>query len=465
MTGSFLHELIEDRVIICPFCQSDQMQITPNRLHCHACGSHWPVRNSVPDVFNNYNSTVVQPPSSDTPMEADKQLIELIISQLGLHRDKHYNTVKEIVNRAGVLSCADNAQTAEIRDLQDRFLPSESIRCNRITPPDANKNPLFLLERHYLPPKIIAGSSLTTNFRITNTGQHPWSSKTGDPIYLCLYWTRKDGTPVGDRVQNVPFPVDIAPGRSITLPVRTNTPSSAGTYWVHICLADKNNRIITRNPCCVECKVTAETIKDNFLKRFKKTGNPVTPSLGKAIADYGKDHAKGRELFTAALEKRGKPTRVLEIGSGPHPQTAWIPDNKVAALDISSPLLELGSLFFAEKHLASTLAFICADAFCAPFKKNSFDAIAMFSTLHHFPEPEKILKRITPLLKKNGFIAVMCEPVNDTLETPETIRDLEKGINEQAFSWQEYVQIFHTAHLNISCLHLDGGSLKAILHL
>jgi len=83
--------------------------------------------------------------------------------------------------------------------------------------------------------------------------------------------------------------------------------------------------------------------------------------------------------------------------------------------------------------------------------------------LHHFPEPERFLAGLLKLLKRDGFIGIMCEPVNDTLETPETIRDLLKGINEQVFSWQEYAQIFQTAGMWISQMQLDGGSLKAIL--
>ncbi len=137
-------------------------------------------------------------------------------------------------------------------------------------------------------------------------------------------------------------------------------------------------------------------------------------------------------------------------------------DHDVVALDISLPLRELGALYFGERF-TDCLAFVCADAFDAPLAPGRFHLVCMFSALHHFQEPETILRQLSRLLTPNGQLAVMCEPVGDSLEQPETIRDLLKGINEQVFSVPEYQRIFASAGLTATFIRVDGASLKAVL--
>ncbi|NEX17215.1 MAG: hypothetical protein C1943_11420 [Halochromatium sp.] len=181
------------------------------------------------------------------------------------------------------------------------------------------------------------------------------------------------------------------------------------------------------------------------------------------IADYGEDHAAGTALIKRSLRVAGvTQARILEVGSGTHPHTAWLTDHEVVALDISSPLLELGALYFGDRF-SERLGLLCADAFAAPFASGSFDMVCMFSALHHFQEPEAILRQLSDLLKPDGQLAVMCEPVGESLEQPETIRDLLKGINEQVFSIPEYLQIFAAAGLDVKHAQVDGASLKALL--
>lgn len=85
------------------------------------------------------------------------------------------------------------------------------------------------------------------------------------------------------------------------------------------------------------------------------------------------------------------------------------------------------------------------------------------SAPRHFAEPEILLKRLSMLLRADGLLAVMCEPVDDSIARTPIVRDLLKGINEQVFSVSEYLRIFAAAELVVHSMKVDGGSLKAIL--
>ena len=47
---------------------------------------------------------------------------------------------------------------------------------------------------------------------------------------------------------------------------------------------------------------------------------------------------------------------------------------------------------------------VCADIFSCPFKKNSFDFVYDFTVVHHFKNPDKLLKIYSKLLKPDGVL-------------------------------------------------------------
>ena len=474
MHSSFLSELIQEKIIICPACHHDHLILSNDQLLCLGCQKPWPVRNGVPDLYSRYRSAHEQTGShehSQTTQNSQKTenfpktndaLTDLLINALELQGEKSREAVQSIVNRTSLLSSMDDALTAEIQDVKDRFLPSDTGAGIPDIPADANKAPGIFLERHYFPARITAGTRLTANIRVKNIGHHPWSSRTKMPLLLAVIWTAEKKNGFIRQSDPVRFPVDIAPERSITVPITVSAPGHSGRYALTPCLVDGENQVAARAAEPFVITVKPHSLKDR-ITAFFTPGKKITPVVNPDIAAYDKDHETGRAIFEAELKKRRRLTRVLEIGAGVHPQTAWIKDSQTLALDISAPLLELGSLYFTQKNLASKVGFICADGCSPPLKSGTFDAVALFSTLHHFPEPETVLKNTAGLLKKDGFMAVMCEPVNDTLDGAETIRELQKGINEQVFTWPEYVRIFALAGLDVAYLQIDGGSLKAIL--
>ncbi len=132
-------------------------------------------------------------------------------------------------------------------------------------------------------------------------------------------------------------------------------------------------------------------------------------------------------------------------------------------IDISAPTLQLGALYDA--HHDRSIVHLCADAMKTPLAPGSWHAVTMYATLHHFPEPERLLESAARLLRPGGIVAVMCEPTGTTLAHPDGVRDLLGGINEQTFAVDEYVWMAEHAGLVVDEAYDDGGSFKAILRL
>jgi SAM-dependent methyltransferase len=189
---------------------------------------------------------------------------------------------------------------------------------------------------------------------------------------------------------------------------------------------------------------------------------------GDVPLDYAADHDVALKMLgrRAADILAAPGRRLLEIGGGASPQISWFGPHEVVNVDISMPLLELGALWYrsrAPADVAANVAFLCADAYRLPFDDDTFDVVAMFATLHHFAEPEALLAECRRVASGDGLVAVLCEPVRDSLEADVIVRDLLKGVNEQVFTVPEYLRIFAAAGLRVTDGDQSGGSLRAFL--
>ncbi len=464
--SSLIDRLIAEAVLRCPACGEADLRTATGELTCGTCGARWPVRNDVPDLFNRYRSddAALQPRSSEAEAEAAR-LVATIVSALDLTPDADTTTrVAEIVRRASSWTTESDAITAEINDLLDRFAAERGEITVSPPAPDANRDPHVRFERHYLPDTLVSGSRVSGNVRLTNIGAHEWSSRVPGGLALRATWLDRAGRPVSSDDMTTTFAVDVSAGRSISIPIRLVAPDRAGRFTLQVRLARQDTDETFGAP--LEVAVLVEPTRAGLLGRLRTRARPadeVAVEHHPLIPDYGEDHAAGVELVDTALRQRGRQhARLLEVGSGTHPHLAWLTDHEVVAIDISSPLLELGSLYFGDRF-DTRLGFLCADALNPPLAPASFDLVAVFSALHHFAEPDDVLRGLARLLKPGGLVAVLCEPAGDSLEHPDTVRDLLKGINEQVFSVDEYRRIFTDAGLRIVQLRVDGTSLKAIL--
>ena len=436
-------EHLEAELFRCPRCEGSQFTLTADAMTC-SCGFAAPLTGGVPDFFNSYEPAS----STEAAMPVDEAFVDELVATLGLGDGASTRRRLAAAIRRTGLQTASEALTAEIGDLRGRFVPAELD--HPATPGDANTDPVAVMVRHYLPDRLVLGSHTTANVRLRNDGTTWWSSRASEPLVLAARFVGRFRTTVPEFTQ---LPVDVVPGRAITLPARIRAPRVPGRYRLEVGLFH-GGELLSTGRATSRVRVGPIASKHRFADRVERRAEQL---------DYAADHVAAVRLVDAALDRiePAQQRRIVEIGGGVHPQSSSHERSTLVNIDISSPLLELAKL--VDEHHGRSIVQLCADALDPPLARRRFDAVTMYATLHHFAEPEQLLAGLSQLVRPGGCIAVMCEPVSDTLGHPETVVDLLKGINEQAFTVEEYLWMFDAAGLEPEEIRVDAGSLKAIL--
>jgi len=457
-----LDTLVAQAVVRCPRCTDGDLVVSPGAVRCPHCGSAFPERNGMVDFleYREEGEARTGPPSP--------AIVQAIIDGTGLENSPRIRRAVEEVWARTSRGTASFQQTAEIRDLLDRFGistedPSTSAATAESFEPARsrwrrlfggvsrpNRDVGVAYQRHYFGAQLLPGQTVHRNIRLCNVGASTWSSTVDHPLLMSYRWLA-DGRAVVKDGRRTAFPIDIDSGRAITLPLMVTAPPDPGRYVLRIMPVEEGRRWLRRAVLDIHIEVTP---------RCPPTDGNVTTTP--EFLSYAADHSLGQEMLRSYIRRRygDRRLRLLEIGSGTHPQAPWVGDVEVVSLDVSAPMAELGSLHY-EQH-AGRVTFLCGDALNPPLADGAFDGVVMFATLHHFAEPEVLLQRAARLLAHDGFMAVMCEPVATSLPS-EGVRDLLKGIDEQVFSLDEYLAIFARAELALDEGRLDGGSLKVVL--
>lgn len=449
--------LLDRGLLVCPSCEATEAwTATEAALRCGACGQATPVIAGVPDFFTGYAGTA-----------ADTATTEVASSVIGEIRETlqlpNTDDVRSSISSALALAERDTdraALTAEIREVHARFVGGE---VEQPPPPDqANGSPRAEIERHYTPDALLAGERRFVNVRLRNTGDETWSSRTS-PVAItaasCFHRRSRSLRDLGRRITTEPvyttLPIDIEPGRAITLPIEVVAPETTGRWQLELGLF--------RHPVGFVDGATLDLDVD-----VVDTATPATrpvPAIVEtlpAIGDYGRDHEVANHMVEAALDRRASEGRrqLIEIGGSTHPQS-WNHQNAdLVNVDISAPTLALGALY--DRHHGRSIAHLCADAMALPLTPGEWHAVIMYATLHHFPAPEELLQAAARLIRPDGIVAVMCEPTDHTLAHPGAIRDLLGGINEQTFAIDEYLWMAERAGLALVEAVDHAGSFKAV---
>ncbi len=445
--------LLAEQLLVCQTCGlADAMVDTGDAVECGACGGVVPVVAGVPDFFTGY----VDDADARDLRAPDPSIVDEIATILELPNDP--------VVRAGIaaaLRTADRetdspALTAEIREVHVRFVGGDTADPPVLT--KANGSASATIERHYAPRGLVAGERRFINLRLRNTGSEPWSSRT-NPVAITAasrFHRRTLGRRSATAPTYTPLPIDIEPGRAITLPVEVDVPTKTGEYQLELGLFHHPEGFIDRAGVRVQVNVHRSEHPDT-------RPVPAVIEHRNGVADYGEDHRVANEMVDAALDRFWPDTdrRIIEIGGSTHPQSWNHARSELVNIDISAPTLQLGALY--DRYHNRSIVHLCADAMQPPLAPASWHAVTMYATLHHFPEPERLLDTAARLLRPGGFVALMCEPTDTTLAHPAGIRDLLGGINEQTFAVDEYLWMAKQAGLVIERGVDDGGSFKAIL--
>lgn len=453
MADSPISWLLVDHLLVCPMCGvRDAITASVSSLQCGACDHEVPMLSGVPDFYTGYAT------HGDTALtgSVDDAVVSEIAAILDLPEEPEVRS-----DIAAALQLADRdtdtpALTAEIREVHARFVGGDVEEPP--IPTSANRQPRATIERHYAPAGLVAGEKRFVNVRFRNTGSEIWSSRTKPHAITAAarFHRRSFGRRSVTATTYTNLPIDIAPGRAITLPVEIDVPTKADSHQLELGLFHHPNGFVDEANLLLDVEIHADA--------HPSTRPPSSAiQFRKSFADYGKDHLVANEMVDAALDRLwpAADRRLVEIGGSTHPQS-WNHDRtRLVNIDISAPTLQLGALY--DRHHNRSIVHMCADAMRPPLAPEAWHAVVMYATLHHFPEPEKLLQAAARLLMPGGFVALMCEPTDTTLAHPAGIRDLLSGINEQTFAVDEYEWMADQAGLTVEQGYDDGGSFKAIL--
>jgi SAM-dependent methyltransferase len=459
--GPALHPLVQrfadEGLLRCPRCGQPEVAGTGEAFVCAACGARFPTYNRVVDL----HGLVAGSRAADGELESVVALARPVAQALDLPESAAMiATVAEVLGRTASLTSQRDEFDAEIRDIADRFGidSGRPLDAASVGSPAAPQTVNASVDRHYIPAQLPPGVRVTGNVRFRNIGPESFSSASVPPVHIGIRWFDADQRTVTVPEHRTRFPLALTPGRAITVPVEIDTPPDEGVYTLVVCPVIEERRWVPESGLAVLVSVQPAVALPEVLDLQPDAQQPT----------YADDHVISlRILAERAVDLLAAPgRRILEIGGGAAPQFAWLGSHDVVNVDIDLPLLELGSLWYehhAKGEVSERLAFLCADATDLPFESETFDIVAMFATLHHFPEPEVLLRECRRLVRPDGIVAILCEPIGATLESTDILRDLAKGINEQIFTIEEYLAIFAAAGLEPTAGQQLGGSLRVFL--
>ncbi len=347
------------------------------------------------------------------------------------------------------VKASDAAMAAEMLDVAERF--------GGKAPASVREHPAYgfagkaKLLRHYFHDKLPTNMTIRRTARIVHNDSAAWPK---GEIAVAAVLAGLERT--SETILETVLPVDLAPGRELSLPLAVRMPPADGRYTLQVWAGPAGGVLSGRCIGTIHVRVGPAP------------PSPAKLAMHESAMSYHEDHMLGRDMLDRYLHEHAGPGGlVLEIGTGVNPQTTFLPSAHydVLSVELSRTLCKLGQVFYQCAHPGAYpghVAFMACDAMQLPFAPGSFDAAAMFSALHHFPEPEKLLAAVRPLLKPKGVLAVMCEPLGHEFHA-EMVRELEKGINEQSFSVEEYLWMFRAAGYELFKGRTDGGSFKALL--
>lgn len=257
-----------------------------------------------------------------------------------------------------------------------------------------------------------------------------------------------------ERQKNTELLIDLAPGRSITQPVRLDMPVTHGAVDCAFTV-EQHGKVLAR----AEAPITLVGGDD-----------PLDPGWGYSGVerDYNADHLHAFEVMKEWLDTyaKGEASVLVELGGNFSPMTHIWPGPRFN-MDIDAHGMFSHSLLHAS-GVANPDMFmdIIGDGMRPPFCDGVLDAVVMYATFHHFPDPVGLLRGFLPKLAPGGIVMLFCEPVGhvfaDTGAT-EYIHELELGAFEQSFMYWEYAALADAAGYDVIATANDLGSAKIAL--
>lgn len=301
--------------------------------------------------------------------------------------------------------------------------------------------------------RLTSGEDVYRSMRVRN-GATTLNARARPAAAVVTQFARADGAPlVVTRMSNA-LPVDLEPGREITLILRLRPPATTGTHRLRAWLEIEGlprAPFFDREVELIACE----------LPIFAYEHYPD-------VLEYGADHHVAMlELADYLRSRPGGPSRILEIGGGVHPtgHSIALLGHQVVSADISHSQSILGTLYFRTKmpQLDESLGFVSCDGLDLPFGEAAFDGAMLVAAFHHFADPGGLLRELKRVVKPGGFIYLACETCAPNPADPQYLEELRRGINEQMWTLAELTEMFRNAALRVLRARVDGHSLKVTL--
>jgi len=165
-------------------------------------------------------------------------------------------------------------------------------------------------------------------------------------------------------------------------------------------------------------------------------------------------------IFYFLKKKYNFKGEVLELGAG----SCWfsalvskIPEVKnVYAIDISKELLEtIGNKVIVDlEGEKEKIKFVNTDFHKLPFDDNKFDVIICDASLHHAQNLPVLFKEANRVLKNNGFLIAIREPMKSLLYYYDLRKfgrkEMEQGATENIYSKIEWKRYFNQAGFKLN---------------
>ncbi len=447
----------------CTVCRSADLDFATDVITCRRCGQECPVLGGVPVMFDTVS---VQDGAAVDELSARQVLAVFELQDDPVSVLRIRTMMRKQVRFGGSLIQVESRQFLDRVRNSGHDIASDAPgggASHAQAPADLAIVPRYAWSKNYVPRRVRAATELLANMRLENRGDVTLSRAGGQSgagrAMIAQRWQQRDGTAVATPDLRTPLPIDLHPGQAVTVAVRLMPPARTGSYLLALTLVQEQVRWLDDDALAMVVSVEHEV------------PGPVPEGwhvLAKGPDDYDADHRRGRDMLAAwfaghpAGSSRTRP-RVLEVGGNVYPMCAGM-DAELVNVDVDLLGLQVGRMVAARRGL--TMDLVCADAFNLPFANGYFDAIVIFASLHHFPDPAALLEQLRWKLRPGGFIGLLCEPVGHiwpgAILAP-FLAELERGVNEQSFSLREYELMFRQADLAPAEVVVDFDSLKARL--
>ncbi len=326
--------------------------------------------------------------------------------------------------------------------------PYPQPKPSKKTYPISNRNASAEISVLTWPRQVRTNEDFSVTVVIRNVGQTVITEKSWRPFRLSYRWEGLKCEALRTKLL-----LDLEPGRQISMPVVVRAPAIPGSHKVTILPVVERYGWLPNFGCSASVDVHPS-----------QTTLEVDWPINNTPRGYNEDHTMAKDLLDEWMSgvAHDRRLRILEIGGNFNPM---IPHIKSDADFYNVDIDPFGLICHSIRDVAEERSTrnIVADGNALPFEDGYFDAIVMFSTFHHFPDPVGLLKSLKAKLTHQGFVALMCEPVGhvfvDTVETA-FLNELKKGVYEQSFMLWEYRDLLRAAGFEVKAASVDYGSLK-----